>query len=589
MSKEQINKSSSFIGILMNLIKAAGPMGRKLKISLILILLSSVFQGAAYTCFYPIFMTLSKGNRDETWFYILIALGFVVISAVCRWIGQDYDYAGYSSKAQYDLRKRQGEKLREMPLEYLSNKRSGQWSAIISNNVDEVISYTITVSSLMIYGIITPISVGLMTFFFDWKIAIVILLIFPLIIPLYRWRKPSFDKGMHYLNAVHSELNAESIEYIQGLPVLKASNSIDRIVSRLNKSIDKVREVQIYGHGKGSTPNLIITSSLEIGLLVSLGLGMLFVLKADSNMMVMTALMIIVIRFSELISSFVPMTMIFSLMEAGYKQITTMLTAPILKVEVPKSKPSNYNIEFNNVDFYYEDAKEKTLSDINLNIAEKSIVALVGPSGSGKTTLARMIMRYADCQRGAIKIGGIDIKDLKQNDLLSMISVVFQEVYLFDDTIGNNIRMAKPNATSQEIIDAAKRAQCHDFISKLPKGYDTPIGDMGNTLSGGERQRISIARALLKNTPIVILDEPTSSLDSLSELAVQKAIDELVKEKIVIIIAHRLSTVRGADKICVLEQGRIVEQGNHQTLIEKQGKYYNLWQAEKQIEALFSE
>lgn len=588
MSKEQIKKSSSFIGILMNLIRAAGPMGRKLKVSLILILLSSVFQGAAYTCFYPIFMTLTKGKSEETWFYILIALGFVIVSAICRWIGQDYDYGGYSSKAQYDLRKRQGEKLREMPLEYLSNKRSGQWSAIISNNVDEVISYTVTVSSLMIYGIVTPISVGLLTFFFDWKIAIVILLIFPLIIPLYRWRKPAFDKGMHFLNAVHSELNAESIEYIQGLPVLKASNSIDRIATRLNKSIDKVRDVQIYGHGKGSTPNLIITSSLEIGLLVSLGLGILFVLKADSNMMVMTALMIIVIRFSELISSFVPMTMIFSLMEAGYKQITTMLNAPILKVEVPKSKPINYDIAFNNVDFYYEDAKEKTLSDINLNIAEKSIIALVGPSGSGKTTLARMIMRFADCQKGSITIGGTDIRDLNQNDLLSMISVVFQEVYLFDDTIGNNIRMAKPNATKDEIIDAAKRAQCHDFISKLPKGYDTPLGDMGNTLSGGERQRISIARALLKNTPIVILDEPTSSLDSLSELAVQKAIDELVKEKIVIIIAHRLSTVRGADKICVLEEGRIVEQGSHQNLIEKQGKYYNLWQAEKQIEALFS-
>ncbi|WP_286464061.1 ABC transporter ATP-binding protein [Myroides odoratimimus] len=264
-----------------------------------------------------------------------------------------------------------------------------------------------------------------------------------------------------------------------------------------------------------------------------------------------------------------------------------MLTAPVLEVKTPQTKPTSYGIEFKEVDFYYEDAQEKTLSNINLSIAPKSIVALVGPSGSGKTTLARMIMRYADCQKGSISIGGVDIANLSQNDLLSMISVVFQEVYLFDDTIGNNIRMAKPTATQEEIIDAAKRAQCHDFISQLPKGYDTPIGDMGNTLSGGERQRISIARALLKNSPIVILDEPTSSLDSLSELAVQRAIDELVKEKIVIIIAHRLSTVRGADKICVLEKGQIVEEGTHEALMIKQGKYCDLWEAEKQIEALF--
>ncbi|MGL4583205.1 MAG: ABC transporter ATP-binding protein, partial [Flavobacterium sp.] len=256
-------------------------------------------------------------------------------------------------------------------------------------------------------------------------------------------------------------------------------------------------------------------------------------------------------------------------------------------VKDQQAKPTTYGIEFKEVDFYYEDAKDKTLSNINLSIAPKSIVALVGPSGSGKTTLARMIMRYADCQQGSISIGGVDITSLTQNDLLSMISVVFQEVYLFDDTIGNNIRMAQPTATQEEIIDAAKRAQCHDFIRQLPKGYDTPIGDMGNTLSGGERQRISIARALLKNAPIVILDEPTSSLDSLSELAVQRAIDELVKEKIVIIIAHRLSTVRGADKICVLEQGCIVEEGTHETLMHKQGKYCDLWEAEKQIEALF--
>lgn len=574
------------IKIFIQILNAIGPLKTRLKKSLVFIALSSITQGFAYTCFFPLFITLGKKDFENAMQWVFIAFIFVIISSILRWIGQNYDYNGYSSLAQYELRKKLGNKFREIPLEELNKKRSGQWGAIISNNVDELTLFILTIGSVLMYGVLTPLTVSITALFFDWKIALVMLIIFPSIIPFYRWRKPAFDRGMKYLNEVHAELNSESIEYIQGLGILKATNEADKIIERLSKTIDKVEQVQAYGHGKGAKPNLLIASILETGILLTLGIGICLVVFDNSEAMIMIAIMIIVIRFSELISSFVPMTMFFSLIEDGVKKMNEMFAIKSLPEPEIATISHNNDITFSNVNFNYNGTEQLALNNINLHIPEKSIVAFVGPSGSGKTTITRMVMRYADVTQGNITIGGQNIKEYKTKDLLNKISVVFQEVYLFDDTIENNIRMAKTNATKEEIIEVAKRAQCHDFIMQLPKGYDTHLGEMGNSLSGGEKQRISITRALLKDSPIIILDEPTSSLDSLSELAIQKAIDELVKEKIVLVIAHRLSTIIGADKICVMENGKIIEEGKHQDLLNKKEKYFQLWNAESKLEEL---
>ena len=211
------------------------------------------------------------------------------------------------------------------------------------------------------------------------------------------------------------------------------------------------------------------------------------------------------------------------------------------------------------------------------------MTALVGHSGCGKTTITKMIMRYADPKNGSIKIGGVNIQNMTPENLMKNISVVFQDVYLFDDTIMNNIRMANPKATDKEVENAANSAYCHEFITRLPNGYNTKIGDIGGSLSGGERQRISIARAILKNAPIVILDEPTAALDTQSEVAVQSAIDKLVEDKTVIVIAHRLSTIAGADMILVIDNGEVVESGTHDELVKTNGKYFNMWSAQQRI------
>ena len=220
------------------------------------------------------------------------------------------------------------------------------------------------------------------------------------------------------------------------------------------------------------------------------------------------------------------------------------------------------------------------LKDISLTLREKNITALVGASGSGKSTITKLIARFWDADSGRITIGNVPVTQMSADDLLSDISMVFQDVYLFRDTIANNIRMGKADASMEEVTAAAKKACCHEFIMSLPQGYDTMVGEGGSTLSGGEKQRISIARALLKDAPIVLLDEATASLDPENEVLIQSAISELVCDKTVVIVAHRLQSIRSADQIIVLDDGRVAESGTHEQLLKKDGKYAHLWKVQ---------
>ena len=267
-------------------------------------------------------------------------------------------------------------------------------------------------------------------------------------------------------------------------------------------------------------------------------------------------------------------------MEAGFEQVEQLMAIPPLAVPIQPGIPQSFDIRFESVGFRYADNPEQILTNVGFTLPERSLTALVGPSGSGKTTVTRLIMRYADPQTGSVRIGGVDLRDMDPETIMRHVSVVFQDVYLFDDTILNNIRMGRAEATDAEVEDAARAAHCHEFISRLPDGYGTRVGDIGGCLSGGERQRISIARAILKNAPIVILDEPTAALDTESEVAVQRAIDALVRDRTVIVIAHRLSTIVGADLILVLDEGKVVEQGEHSELLAANGRYRAMWDAQ---------
>ena len=237
--------------------------------------------------------------------------------------------------------------------------------------------------------------------------------------------------------------------------------------------------------------------------------------------------------------------------------------------------PKDHDIIFENVTFGY--GEDVVLHNVNASFPKGTMTAIVGPSGSGKSTMLRLIARFYDPQSGVVRFGGVDEKTVDPEKLMSKISVVFQDVYLFQDTIGNNIRYGRENATQEEIEAAAKLAHCHDFIMALPDGYDTMVGEGGSTLSGGEKQRISIARAILKDAPVLLLDEATSSLDPENEVEVQQAIEELVKDRTVVMIAHKLKTIAGADQIIVLDQGEVKEVGTHKELMDNHGLYRHLW------------
>ncbi len=554
------------------------------KKSMIYFSVAFVSQGLAFGMFYPLLTSLFSENIvfTDVFVYLGIMIFFSVMSLITKWKGHDFDYTGNVVEITHSLRTKLGTSLRKMPLEKLSAWKTGELNAIFSSNVDESVLHMGTVAAVLLQLFIVPVTIIAVTFFVDWRLALIMLLIFPLAIPLYYWmRKLSIDEKTE-INRANANLEAGFIEYIQGLPVLRAINKTGVNAQKLQASIKYVRQVQKHGLYKAQFPYVLMGILIETVLLAILFIGSFLVLNDSLALVTLGAGVVIVARLTEPLSVFVGVIQVFDIMDSAFKRIKSVLEIPPLKVHKPVQKPENFDIAFKNVDFTYLGQNFKTIRNVSFCMPNKTMTAIVGHSGCGKTTLTKLIMRYADIQQGSIKIGGANINNMNPDDLMKHISVVFQDVYLFDDTIMNNIKMAKPDATDKEVEDAANSAYCHEFISRLPAGYHTKAGDIGGSLSGGERQRISITRAILKNAPIVILDEPTAALDTESEVAVQKAIDKLVENKTVIVIAHRLSTIAGADNILVVNKGEIKENGKHNELLAKKGLYYNMWKRQNE-------
>jgi ATP-binding cassette, subfamily B, bacterial IrtB/YbtQ len=568
------------------LLRVAGAHATALRASLIGLVLAAVAQGLALASVVPLFTSMQSapnGGNVLTWLVIMSLL--MALATLLRWRAQNFEFNGELAAATHALRTRLGEQLRRMPLERLRDKRTGEMTELLLGNVDENLNYTLMIIDLIVVAVLTPLVTALALLAVDWRLGLALMLIFPAIIPLYRWRRPAFGRDKRTLAEAHARTSADILEYTQGLPALRASCGAGEKAERLHAGFEALERIQTVGHRKSAKPNRVVSGVVEVGLLLILASGVVWVTTSTLDVATLAAVFVIVARFSEPLSTFVMYTAILELIEAALERIEELLAVPSLSLLLPAAVPNGYEVRFENVTFRYAQASSASLCDFSALFPAQGFTALVGRSGSGKTTLTRLLLRHADPLVGRVTVGGVDVRAIPPDELNAMISVVFQDVYLFDDTVLANIRMARPNASDAEVEAAARAAQCLDFITHLPLGWHTRLGDIGGRLSGGERQRISIARALLKDAPIVILDEPTAALDTESEVAVQRAINALVRNRTVIVIAHRLSTIACADRILVVEDGRLVEQGRHDDLLARAGRYRDLWEAQRAVKA----
>jgi len=565
--------------------KIAGKKRDKLNKSFLAFIISFTFQGLAFAFFYPLLSVILQENfaiNDALFWFSLIVL-FSLISLAFKWYALHFSFSSDLTDVAHNLRIELGNKIKRMPLQRLNQYRTGELNSILAQNVDDSLMFLGIVAGMAFEAIIIPLIILLTTFIIDWKMAMAIILVLPLSYPIYKWNRKRTKEERENNIVAHATLEADTVEYFQGLPVLKSINQIGENSLKLQNAIAHVQKTQKKGLLDSAFPSVVMNTLIESIFLLVLSLGSLWIIQGDFSLAALIALLVILNRVSEPLANFLAVTGMLDMMESGFKRIEKLLNIKNLKIHEPKNIPNTFNISFENVDFNYLVSENKALKNINSTISSKAMTAIIGPSGSGKTTITKLIMRYDDPSNGCVKIGDVDIRNMEQDKLMSLVSVVFQDVYLFDDTILENIRMGNPKASDEEVKQAAKKAYCHEFVTRLENGYETKVGEIGGSLSGGERQRISIARAILKDAPIVILDEPTSALDTESEVAVQKALDELIQNKTVIVIAHRLSTISHADNILVVDEGRIIENGTHKELLEKQGKYYSMYKAQRRL------
>ncbi len=472
-----------------------------------------------------------------------------------------------------DYRLEIGEKLKQAPMGYFSEQNLGTIQAILTTTIADLEGYSMLAIEQMTSGVAMAALMSIMMFFFNPIIAILSLIGLLLGLLVLRWVRSRAAQYAPIYQEAQENLVSKSMEYIRGISVLRSFSKGEEGQREVRSAFQKKWDAD-YGQEKATAGVLrfyILVYKLMSCVLIAAA-GLLFMDGKISLPYCLTFLFCAFTVYSDL-ETMGNSAFLSKKINTELDRLEEVTNIPQMDTNTDKLETSHYDITLDHISFGYD--KRQVIHDISLNIPEHTTCAIVGPSGSGKTTLCNLIARFWDVQDGAVRIGGKDVKNYTADSILEHISMVFQNVYLFHDSIENNIKFGKPDATHEEVEAAAKRACCHDFISALPDGYNTIIGEGGSTLSGGEKQRISIARAILKDAPIIILDEATSSVDPENEQALLSAIAELTKNKTLISIAHRLSTVKNADQIIVIDQGRIAQQGTHQSLISQEGIYRN--------------
>ncbi|WP_049533738.1 ABC transporter ATP-binding protein [Streptococcus anginosus] len=463
------------------------------------------------------------------------------------------------------------EHMRYLPMGYFDQNSLGQITSVTTNTLESLADVATRVVMMTLEGFLTAGTITVLVFIYDWKIGLILLaglILFLLPNGLMRWQAGNVSEAKQQAD---TDLVAVVLEYSQGIAEVKNYNIVQSSAKKLSRAIENKRHLDTKLTWVTS-PYIALQGMITKLTGTIMGLfSIYFYLQGSMSLLICIMMLISAFMIYESLDGVGSFSSLLRIVDLSVDMVNKVLSIKPMDISGKNLQPKTSNIKLDHVSFSYE--SKKIIDDVSLDIPEKTTTALVGPSGSGKTTLCNLIARFWDVESGSISLDGHDVKEYSYDSLIRNFSFVFQTVYLFEDTIENNIKFGKPDASHEEVVAAAKKAACHDFILSLPEGYQTKIGEGGASLSGGERQRISIARAIIKEAPIIILDEATANVDPENEEALMQAIHSLTKNKTIIMIAHRLKTVGHADQIIVLNQGRIVEQGKHQELLAKRGLY----------------
>ncbi|MGO1712329.1 MAG: ABC transporter ATP-binding protein, partial [Senegalia sp. (in: firmicutes)] len=484
-------------------------------------------------------------SRVDIW---IVGIG-LVLSVALRAIFRrliDGMQSGTGYKIFADERMKLGDYLKKLPMGYFTEGNIGNISAVLSSDIDFVEEHGMQTLSKIVSGSLGVIISAIVLTIVDYRIGIVVALtVVVSFVVLNRIVKKSKKSSLEK-QEVQSDLVKSVIEYVKGISVIKAFNLEGQRSKSTHKSFKDARDSLINFEKRMVLPMIVLDGIIAVGTGISIFLAAYFVFEGSMDLPFAFMIMIFIYQLFIPLRALPAHLAMSSIMEASLDRYEKLMREETIKDSNKKVNLDSFDIEFQDVHFSYE--KEEVLKGVNFKAEENTMTALVGDSGCGKTTIANLIARLWDIDSGTIKVGGIDIRDMSIESLLENISMVFQRVYLFNDTVEKNIKFANPQASHEEVVEVCKKARCHNFIIGLPEGYDTVIGEAGSTLSGGEKQRISIARAMLKDADIILLDEATASIDPDNERYIQEAINELVKNKTLIVIAHKLSTIKNADK-----------------------------------------